>query len=124
MATKTNTGLTLVGILYGDRLQFQLTSTEKTQYTAWAEADPPDHWEYERNTRIAKLQGLGNPFVAVGLVEGEQVQDQRSGFSCEPKKTCGEMASCEEAKFHLNTCGNTGLDRDGDGTPCASVCGG
>ena len=111
---------------YGERLQFQLSSREKAQYTAWAEEDPPDPWEYERNTRIAKLQGLSNSFVTAGLVAGERVQDRRSapGFSCDERKTCGQMTSCEEATYHLHTCGNTGLDRDGDGVPCASVCGG
>jgi hypothetical protein len=32
------------------------------------------------------------------------------------------MSSCAEAKFQLKTCGNTSIDGDGDGTPCASLC--
>nr|WP_233094006.1 excalibur calcium-binding domain-containing protein [Azotobacter chroococcum] len=32
------------------------------------------------------------------------------------------MASCEEAQYHLNECGNWRLDRDKDGVPCASLC--
>jgi deoxyribonuclease-1 len=43
-------------------------------------------------------------------------------FSCEEKKTCGQMTSCEEAKYHLNTCGNKRLDRDRDHVPCESIC--
>ena len=43
-------------------------------------------------------------------------------FSCSPKKSCKDMGSCEEALFHLNTCGNKRLDRDGDGVPCESIC--
>jgi len=37
------------------------------------------------------------------------------------KKTCGQMSSCEEAKFQL-ACGNTRLDGDKDGVPCESIC--
>lgn len=44
------------------------------------------------------------------------------GYSCSARKTCGQMSSCEEAKFHLNQCGNTRLDRDQDGVPCESIC--
>ncbi len=44
-------------------------------------------------------------------------------FSCNPRKNCGQMSTCDEAKFHLNQCGNGGLDRDKDGIPCESLCG-
>ncbi len=43
-------------------------------------------------------------------------------FSCEDKRSCGTMGSCEEAYYHLNTCGNKKLDRDKDGVPCESIC--
>jgi deoxyribonuclease-1 len=45
-----------------------------------------------------------------------------SGWACGAKSTCGQMASCEEAKFYLTVCGLKSLDRDGDGVPCASLC--
>nr|WP_255840606.1 excalibur calcium-binding domain-containing protein [Pseudomonas benzenivorans] len=32
------------------------------------------------------------------------------------------MSSCEEAKFHLKSCGLNSLDRDGDGVPCENLC--
>ena len=44
------------------------------------------------------------------------------GFACGSKRTCGEMISCEEAKFHHTQCGLTGLARGG-GNPCKSLCG-
>ena len=53
-----------------------------------------------------------------------QAVDRPGNFTCQPQKTCGQMDSCEEAMFHLNTCGNMGLDGDGDGVPCQSLCGG
>ena len=43
-------------------------------------------------------------------------------FSCEDTKYCKEMRSCAEAKYHLNECGESRLDRDGDGVPCEKVC--
>lgn len=47
-----------------------------------------------------------------------------SAFSCGTKRTCGQMNSCAEARFFLNQCGVRKLDRDGDGIPCESLCGG
>jgi hypothetical protein len=46
----------------------------------------------------------------------------RSGFTCAGKRRCGEMTSCEEAKFYLTVCGVTRLDGDGDGVPCERLC--
>lgn len=43
-------------------------------------------------------------------------------FSCAPKKSCGQMVSCEEARFQLKQCGNTKLDGNGDGIPCNALC--
>jgi len=45
-----------------------------------------------------------------------------SGWSCGAKTKCGQMQSCEEAKFYLTACGVKRLDGDGDGIPCAALC--
>ena len=45
-----------------------------------------------------------------------------AGFQCGSKRTCGEMASCEEAKFHTTQCGLTSLSRT-PGPPCKAICG-
>ncbi len=45
-----------------------------------------------------------------------------AGFQCGKKRICKEMASCAEAKFHLNQCGLKRLDGDGDGIPCNGLC--
>lgn len=42
--------------------------------------------------------------------------------ACGSKRVCGEMASCEEAYFHLRECGLSRLDGDGDGVPCEAIC--
>lgn len=44
------------------------------------------------------------------------------GYSCAGKMTCGEMATCDEAKFYLTSCGVSRLDGDDDGVPCESLC--
>ncbi len=42
---------------------------------------------------------------------------------CGDKRSCRDMASCDEAKFYLNQCGLTAMDGDGDGLPCErSIC--
>lgn len=38
-------------------------------------------------------------------------------------KYCKQMRSCAEARYKLEKCGHTKLDRDGDGIPCENVCG-
>ena len=45
-----------------------------------------------------------------------------SGFTCAGKRRCGEMTSCEEAKFYLTSCGVGSLDGDKDGVPCETLC--
>jgi endonuclease YncB( thermonuclease family) len=45
-----------------------------------------------------------------------------SGFTCAGKRRCGEMTSCEEAKFYLTVCGVRSLDGDKDGVPCEKLC--
>ena len=45
-----------------------------------------------------------------------------SGFTCAGKRRCGEMTSCEEAKFYLTSCGVRSLDGNHDGVPCEKLC--
>jgi endonuclease YncB( thermonuclease family) len=66
---------------------------------------PP--WDWRRGKREAEPKPELVPYQA---------------FSCGTKRKCGEMVSCEEARFYLETCGLTRLDRDGDGVPCESLC--
>ncbi|MER8374437.1 excalibur calcium-binding domain-containing protein [Mesorhizobium sp. M1406] len=47
----------------------------------------------------------------------------QSGYSCEPRRTCPQIGSCEEADWYLQNCPWGGkLDRDKDGIPCESLC--
>ncbi len=73
-----------------------------------AERQPP--WEWRRQRRGADAEPA-RPGV-----------DSVRAFSCGPKRFCREMSSCEEARFHLEQCGLTRLDGDGDGVPCEKLC--
>lgn len=48
--------------------------------------------------------------------------DDSGEFSCSTPKTCPMMRSCKEAYYHLNKCGDTARDQDGDGVPCEKIC--
>ena len=44
-------------------------------------------------------------------------------WSCQTRRTCPQIASCDEANWYLNNCSWGGkLDRDSDGVPCESLC--
>ncbi|MCJ8517841.1 excalibur calcium-binding domain-containing protein [Pseudorhizobium tarimense] len=44
-------------------------------------------------------------------------------WSCQPRKTCGRIQSCEEAEWYLANCSWGGrLDGDSDGIPCEKLC--
>jgi micrococcal nuclease len=45
-----------------------------------------------------------------------------NNYSCDGKTKCGQMNSCEEAYFYLNSCGLDRLDGDSDGVPCETIC--
>ena len=131
-----------VMLYMADTYGFTLSRQDQQLFTAWSRQDPPDAWEIERARRIKAIQGQGNRFVADYAVlfgkpapvatapapaapapaPAAPVAANPSGWTCGIKTTCGQMASCDEAKFHLTQCGLKGLDRDGDGVPCASLC--
>lgn len=116
-----------------DAYGIEISRQQQQLFAAWAHQDPVDEWELERNRRIAAAQGTANTYV--GEVAFQQTparlpttsalslrSESSSGFSCSTRKTCGAMASCEEAMFHLNQCENGRLDGDSDGVPCESIC--
>lgn len=48
-----------------------------------------------------------------------------ASYSCSPRKYCKQMSSCAEARWALRNCSwGAALDRDGDGVPCETICGG
>ncbi|WP_339490988.1 excalibur calcium-binding domain-containing protein [Pseudomonas sp. EL_65y_Pfl2_R95] len=41
-----------------------------------------------------------------------------SRYSCDGRKYCSQMTSCEEAMYFLNNCPGVKMDGGGDGVPC------
>ncbi|WP_246674286.1 thermonuclease family protein [Mesorhizobium sp. B4-1-1] len=48
---------------------------------------------------------------------------QSGGLSCEPRRYCSQISSCEDAQWYLHNCSwGRKLDRDGDGVACETLC--
>lgn len=114
-----------------DTYDISISRQQQQLFEAWNRMDAIDDWERERNSRIAAIQGTGNAHVEATSDGVQHVSraaepifqpNTSSAFSCELRKTCGQMTSCEEARFHLQQCGNGRLDGDSDGVPCESIC--
>lgn len=46
----------------------------------------------------------------------------QGGRACGQKRVCGQMTSCEEARYYLEQCGVSSLDGNHDGIPCSKLC--
>lgn len=56
----------------------------------------------------------------LGIISRRQVAQS---YSCQPRRTCSQISSCDEANWYLVNCPWGGkLDRDKDGRPCESLC--
>ncbi|WP_196813686.1 thermonuclease family protein [Mesorhizobium sp. L2C066B000] len=74
-------------------------------------------WEW----RAAHAEGTTPSSQPFGLVSRKLVA--QSGYSCQPRRTCSQIGSCDEAQWYLQNCSWGGkLDRDKDGIACESLC--
>ena len=101
----------------------------KAKRGLWAlpesERMPPWEWRKAgRDQRQAQRDTSSLTGARSGTAVGSAIGGSAGGtsYSCSVRKTCGQMASCSEARFHLEQCGNGRLDRDNDGVPCESLC--
>ena len=78
----------------------------------WASENPVPPWDWRRGVRRSDYS----------QESVENVVEAREQLRCGSKKYCGQMNSCEEAKFYLNVCGLKRLDGDSDGVPCEAMC--
>ena len=76
------------------------------------------------NGTISRSTKICNPTQFSPPVTRRAGPAQSGALSCGSKRRCGEMDSCAEARHYLTKCGVRSLDRDGDGVPCESLCGG
>jgi endonuclease YncB( thermonuclease family) len=73
-------------------------------------------WDLPESDRLSPWQWRN------GQGSGHKSVDTTEAFQCGSKTWCREMVSCEEARFHLESCGLARLDGDGDGIPCEAIC--
>ncbi|RWC73338.1 MAG: thermonuclease family protein [Mesorhizobium sp.] len=58
--------------------------------------------------------------TSYGLTGRRQIAQS---YSCQPRRYCKQISSCDEARWYLNNCSwGPKLDRDGDGIPCEGIC--
>ena len=77
---------------------------------------------------IAAVMLLGLPALGAELQQSKIVLVETGllaqSWSCQPRKTCGKIRSCDEALWYLYNCSWGGrLDGDSDGAPCENLCG-
>lgn len=89
----------------------------------WAGANQIAPWEYRHGgvTKKAKVKSAIARSTDAWETDVEG-KGNKAGFSCGGKSRCGDMSSCAEARFYLEQCGLSRLDRDHDGVPCESIC--
>lgn len=126
-----------------DKYGMQLSKQDIKMYQAWAKQDPVSKEELSRNNKVKRYQGDDNQYVTgeknpdnfknkKGIIKDDKSisnevfnktkLNSNNKFNCNEKKYCSQMTSCEEAKFYLNTCGLSKLDKNKDGVPCESIC--
>ena len=79
-----------------------------------AQRMPPWEWRHGGSAKAAP--------APTAPVSSAPAATASGGFSCGGKRRCGEMTSCEEAKFYLAQCGVGSLDGNKDGVPCETLC--
>ncbi|TPL74175.1 thermonuclease family protein [Mesorhizobium sp. B2-3-15] len=74
-------------------------------------------WEWRAEHRDGVKPSSSQP---LGIIGGPQVAQS---YFCQPRRTCPQISSCDEANWYLANCPWGGkLDRDKDGIPCESLC--
>ena len=100
---------------HGAYAQLQ-AKAEAAKVGVWAGAFQAP-WEW----RAAHAAGAAPSSQPLGIISRRQVA--QSGYSCQPRRTCSQISSCDEAQWYLGNCPWGGkLDRDKDGIPCESLC--
>ncbi|MER8917694.1 thermonuclease family protein [Mesorhizobium sp. M0761] len=71
--------------------------------------------------RAEHAYGAAPPRQPLGIISRKLVA--QSGLSCEPRRNCSQISSCDEAQWYLHNCSwGRKLDRDGDGVACETLC--
>lgn len=74
-------------------------------------------WEWRAGPGDNARQAMTQP---LGITSRQQVAQS---YSCQPRRKCSQISSCDEARWYLGNCPWGGkLDRDGDGLACETLC--
>ncbi|WP_292271895.1 excalibur calcium-binding domain-containing protein [Mesorhizobium sp.] len=94
----------------------QQAKAEASKIGLWVgKFDAPWDWRASHADRAAPAR------QPLGIVSRKVVA--QSGYSCEPRRTCKQISSCDEAQWYLQNCSWGGkLDRDNDGVACETLC--
>ena len=107
------------------RLEAEARATRRGLW-ALPEAERVPPWEWRAAGAAAREQdreqGRRTAPSAARPPPAATFRGETGGFACGTKRTCGEMASCAEARFHVEQCGLARLDGDRDGVPCERLC--
>lgn len=79
-----------------------------------SERMPPWEWRRAGAAQRQAYRGSSSTLRPASSTDGS--------YSCSTRKSCGQMTSCAEARYHLEHCGNSRLDGDRDGVPCEAIC--
>lgn len=83
-----------------------------------AQRDGRGLWSLPEAQRVPPWQWRRERRGASSAIDTPPAEDRR----CGSKRYCRQMSSCDEARFHLEQCGVSSLDGDGDGVPCEAIC--
>jgi endonuclease YncB( thermonuclease family) len=83
----------------------------------WSLAGAVAPWEWRRGQRQPS-----DEFDDRDDFEAPGPDAEKPTFECGTKRVCGDMSSCDEAKYFLHTCGLPRLDGNRDGVPCETLC--
>lgn len=117
---------------YDDRLKKAEELAKKNNVGVWANCDgkrePVKAVVEQTSTKVDTIltttpSAPSIPVTVTPAPTPEPAPVSGGNYSCSiVKTTCGQMASCAEARYYLTSCGVSRLDGDKDGTPCESLC--
>ncbi len=79
---------------------------------------PPWDWRHAKGGALASSADTEQIAKSVRAPNA----NSSAGWRCGAKRYCGQMSSCEEARFFAFNCSVRSLDGDGDGIPCERLC--
>ena len=82
------------------------TSAKLAKAGLWADAHPIPPWDWRRGERSITANTSNNA----------------TALRCDLIPTCGELATCDAVVRYVRLCGSSGVDGDGDGVSCESLC--